>query len=74
MLSYEELGGLADNLLKSDLTSKKKNKSRLCEYPILSDSQLKRRRSMEIPYSNLSERQRIDCRSKGMDYTPKEGE
>lgn len=68
MLDSKELERLADNLLKDELSSKNKWKSQQTEYPILSDSQLKRRASMEIPYSNLSEKQRLECRSKQLDY------
>lgn len=53
----------ADEILADELKSKKKNKSSMNEYPILSDSQLKRRRSKEIPYSNLSIRQKIKADS-----------
>lgn len=70
-LSSSELERLADHLLEKYLKDKRKNKSRLEEYPILSKSQLKRRQMMEIPYSNLSEKQRLECKSKRMDYYPR---
>jgi hypothetical protein len=68
-LSSKELEELADNLLSSDLTEKKKNKVRTTEYPILSNSQLRRRQAREIPYSNLSGKQRLECRTKNLDYS-----
>lgn len=74
MLSPKELEALADHLLESDFSDNRKNKSQLTEFPILSPSQLKRRLLAEIPYSNLSEKQRIECRSKNLDYYPREGD
>ncbi len=44
----------ADKLLALYLKNRKKNKNRLEEYPILSDSQLRRIRAREIPFSCLS--------------------
>lgn len=43
----------ADALLAPYLKDKKRNKTRTDQYPILSDSQLARRRSKEIPMSSL---------------------
>lgn len=74
MLSPKELEALADHLLASDFSDNRKNKSQLTEFPILSPSQLKRRLLAEIPYSNLSEKQRVECRSKNLDYYPREGD
>ena len=54
----DDLEKEADELLAPYLKAKKKNKSAKEEYPILSDSQLKRRRSKEIPFSNLSLKQK----------------
>ena len=73
-LSASELERLADNLLKESLKDCRCNKSRTAEYPILSPSQLKRRTSLEIPYSNLSEKQRLECKSKNLEYYSREGE
>jgi hypothetical protein len=50
----------ADKLLAGTLKSHKKNKSQTEEYPILSDAQLSRRRAREIPFSNLSLRQKLE--------------
>lgn len=71
-LTPEELERLADELLKKYLKDRRKNKSKLDEYPILSPSQLKRRQAIEIPYSSLSEKQRLECKMKRMDYYPRE--
>jgi hypothetical protein len=68
-LSSKELEELADNLLSGDLTEKRKNKVKTAEYPILSDSQMRRRQSREIPLSNLSGKQRLECRTKNLDYS-----
>jgi len=65
---YEAIERLADKLLEQDLKSKKRNKSRTSEYPILSKSQMKRRQSREIPYSNLSNRQKLLATEKYWDY------
>lgn len=73
-LSSEELERLADHLLRTELENNKKNKSKSAEFPFLSDSQMKRRTLMEIPYSNLSEKQRLECKTKNLDYYPKEVE
>lgn len=73
-LSYEELEKLADHLLREEYEDKRKNKSRKIAYPILSPSQEKRRTSMEIPYSNLSKRQRLECKLKNLEYEPTESE
>jgi len=69
-LTSEDLERLADHLLRH----KRKNKSRKTEFPILSPSQMKRRMLMEIPYSNLSERQRLECRLKNLDYYSRESD
>lgn len=71
-LKPEELERLADYLLRDEFEDKRKNKSRTREFPILSPSQIKRRESMEIPYSSLSEAQRLACRKQKMDYYPRE--
>lgn len=42
----------ADNLLKEDLTNKKSNKAKTSN--ILSDSQMARRQRREIPFTDLS--------------------
>lgn len=55
----EELERMADKLLEKDLKNKKAYKFRHDEYPILSESQLKRRRRREIPTSCLSNRDRV---------------
>jgi len=68
MLNSTELERLADHLLRDELKNKQRWKSKLSEYPILSESQLKLRHKMEIPYSNLSERQKLECRSKNFEY------
>lgn len=73
-LSSNELEILADGLLDTELKDKKKNKVKTTEYPVLSRSQLKRRESMEIPYSNLSNRQRMECRTKNLEYDGGEGD
>jgi hypothetical protein len=52
-----ELEMQADQILAQDLKNKKRNKSRSLEYSFLSDSQLARRRSKEIPFSSLSRKQ-----------------
>jgi hypothetical protein len=57
MSDKSDLEKQADKLLGGYLKSKKRNKVASEEYPILSDSQLKRRRSKEIPMSSLSRRQ-----------------
>lgn len=68
MLSSKELEKLADNLLSDELKSKNRWKSQQSEYPILSETQLRLRNKMEIPYSNLSEKQKLECRSKNLEY------
>jgi hypothetical protein len=73
-LTSEELDGLASHLLEQDFKDRRRNKIRTTEFPILSPSQMKRRTLMEIPYSNLSERQRLECRSKNLDYYSRESE
>jgi|BioPla2DNA2_1021312.scaffolds.fasta_scaffold109313_2 hypothetical protein len=73
-LTSEDLERLADHLLRQEFEDKRKNKSRKTEFPILSPSQLKRRMLMEIPYSNLSERQRLECRLKNLDYYSRESD
>mgnify|MGYP006883604504 CR=1 FL=1 len=50
----------ADKLLEDTLKDTRRNKIRLEEYPILSDTQLKRRRAREIPMSSLSIRQKLE--------------
>lgn len=64
----------ADKLLSDILKSKKKNKSKISEYPILSDTQISRRSRREIPFSNLSTKQRINARLKGAEITDPETE
>lgn len=64
----------ADELLAQDFQDKRRNKTRVIEFPVLSPSQLKRRTSMEIPYSNLSNKQRLECRIKHLDYCLREDE
>ena len=73
-LNSEDLERLADHLLRQEFEDKRKNKSRSAKFPFLSPSQMKRRTLMEIPYSNLSERQRLDCRNKNLDYYPRESD
>lgn len=73
-LSPEELENLADHLLKKDFEDKRRNKTRTTEFPVLSPSQMKRRSLMEIPYSNLSEKQRLECRLKNLDYYSRESD
>lgn len=73
-LSHEEVERLADHLLREDFEERRRNKIRTTEYPVLSPSQLKRRVLSEIPYSNLSERQRLECKSKNLDYYSRESE
>lgn len=73
-LNSEDLERLANHLLRTDFEDKRKNKSRTNEFPVLSPSQMKRRVMMEIPYSNLSERQRLECRLKNVDYYPRESD
>lgn len=72
MLSTQELERLADHLLREDFSDTSKNKVRTAEFPVLSPYQIKRRAMREIPYSSLSERQRIECAHKHMDYYPRE--
>jgi hypothetical protein len=71
-LSSSELEALADHLLESQTKNKLKNKSKLEEYPILSPSQYKRRIAMEIPYSNLTTRQKLNAKMKNYDYEEEE--
>lgn len=73
-LNSKELTELADHLLESELKDKLKNKIQTTSYPILSESQLKRRGAKEIPYSNLTNRQRMECRAKHYEYDVKEGD
>lgn len=73
-LTSEDLERLADHLLRQEFEDKRKNKSRKTEFPILSPSQMKRRMLMEIPYSSLSERQRLECRLKNLDYYSRESD
>jgi hypothetical protein len=49
----------ADELLADTLKSKKRNKSRVEEYPILSASQVKRRHSKELSIADLPIKQRL---------------
>lgn len=73
-LSPKELEALADNLLRKELKDNSRNKSSKTEYPILSESQISRRQSMEIPYSNLTPRQRLTARHKNYDIYSEEDE
>jgi hypothetical protein len=73
-LSSKELEALADNLLRKELKDCSRNKSTKTEYPILSESQISRRQSMEIPYSNLTPRQRLTARYKNYDLGGEEEE
>lgn len=73
-LNSEDLERLADHLLRDEFKEKKKNKSKKAEFPVLSPSQMKRRTMMEIPYSNLSEKQRLECRLKNLDYYSRESD
>jgi hypothetical protein len=73
-LSSSELEDLADYLLRDEFQDRRRNKMQSADCPVLSPSQMKRRFLMEIPYSNLSEKQRIDCRSKNLDYYSRDGE
>jgi hypothetical protein len=73
-LNSGDLERLANHLLRNDFEDKRKNKSRTNEFPVLSSSQMKRRTMMEIPYSNLSEKQRLECRLKNVDYYPRESD
>lgn len=50
----QDLERMADELLEAELRSKRSNKARLEEYPILSKYQLLRRRKREIPFSSLN--------------------
>lgn len=68
MLSPKDLEKLADNLLSDELKSKNRWKSKQSEYSILSETQLRFRYKMEIPYSNLSKKQKLECRSKNLEY------
>jgi len=68
-LSPAELENLADYLLRNDFENPKRDKSRTVEYPVLSPSQFKRRIGMEIPYSNLSQRQKLECQTRKLEYT-----
>lgn len=61
MWTKSELEIKADQLLAKELKNKKRNKNRKEEYPILSDSQLARRRAMEIPLSSLSQKQKANA-------------
>lgn len=74
MISPNELERLANVLLESYIKDKHKNKMKSDEYPILSPSQMKRRQSAEIPYSNLSMNQKLQARLKNYDYNEREGE
>jgi len=67
-LTATDLENLADHLLQSDMKQNKRNKSRTEEFSILSPSQNKRRSLTEIPYSNLTEKQKMECRAKNLDY------
>jgi len=67
-LSSQDLEDLADHLLMALFKDKRKNKSQMEEFPVLSPSQLKRRCSSEIPYSNLSIRQKLNARMKDYEY------
>jgi hypothetical protein len=71
-LSSKELEALADNLLRKELKDDSRNKSKKTEYPILSESQMKRRQGMEVPYSNLTPRQRLTARYKNYDLCGEE--
>lgn len=66
-LSSKELEALADNLLRKELKDNSRYKSAKTEYPVLSESQMSRRQGMEIPYSNLTPRQRLGARHKNYD-------
>lgn len=61
----------ADELLSDFLRNKKKNKMDLMEYPFLSQSQQDRIHRREIPFSNLSLKQRLRANTKGVDITDK---
>lgn len=67
MLNTKELEELADHLLSLDLKNTKRNKTRTEEYPILSESQLKRRAAMEYPISSLGKKQLLNAQLAGMD-------
>jgi len=75
MKKKDKLELLADELLSDFLKDTKKNKMRTSDCPILSDSQLKRRASMEIPFSNLRLNQRIELKDQvGLETFRKEVE
>jgi hypothetical protein len=73
-LSPVELERLADNLLSKEFKDTRKNKVKTTEYPILSPSQYKRRQLTEIPYSNLSTRQKLNARQKNYEYVEEEAD
>lgn len=56
-MSNKDLEKEADELLAPFFKDKRRNKSQTDPYPVLSESQLKRRASKEIPFSSLSVRQ-----------------
>lgn len=66
-LKPAELEALADHLLENDFKNSKKNKIKETEYPILSPSQLKRRRAREYPVSSLSKKQLLEAQTHRMD-------
>jgi hypothetical protein len=49
----DDLEKVADALLEGDLKNRKCNKARTEEYPVLSKTQLERRRRREVPFSSL---------------------
>ena len=58
----KDIDQLADDFLKkNDETYYKQNKTKLISHPYLSERQLKRRRSAEIPAGNLSKKQMRTC-------------
>jgi hypothetical protein len=69
LLVKDDLQKQADLLLASFLKDRNKGKCKHDEYPILSDTQLKRRYQKEIPYSNLTLKQRgeVLCKNYEMD-------
>lgn len=52
-LNPEDLESLADLLLADQLKNRSRTKTRVEEYPVLSDRQFQRRYSREIPFSAL---------------------
>lgn len=58
---------IADKILSRELKDRRRNKATKREYSILSDSQIKRVSSTEIPFSSLSGNQRRMVRDNNED-------